>query len=58
MQYLLLIYNTETNPQPPTENTALMKEYGDFTRGIIESGHYKGGNAPAARIHRYIRPRA
>ncbi len=45
MQYLLLIYNAETKSEATPENTSLMKEYGDFTRGIIESGHYKGGNA-------------
>ena len=47
MQYLLLIYNDETQaPAPGTPETgALMKEYGDFTRSIIESGNYKGGNA-------------
>jgi hypothetical protein len=45
MQYLLLIYNTEAKSAANHESTAMMKEYGDFTRGIIESGHYKGGNA-------------
>jgi hypothetical protein len=45
MQYLLLIYNTETKSADAHESAAIMKEYGDFTRGIIESGQYKGGNA-------------
>src|SRR6185312_1509312 len=45
MQYLLLIYNTPAQSANDHESTALMKEYGDFTRSIIESGHYKGGNA-------------
>ena len=47
MQDLLLIYNNETeaSAQTATETGAIMKEYGDFTRSIIESGHYKGGNA-------------
>jgi hypothetical protein len=41
MQYLLLIYETEGGGADP----ALMKEYGDFTNAIRNSGHYKGGNA-------------
>ena len=47
MQYLLLIYNDETQASAATaaETGAIMQEYGDFTRSIIGSGHYKGGNA-------------
>ncbi len=45
MQYLLLIYNCEGQSAEAHETAAIMKEYGAFTRGIIESGHYKGGNA-------------
>ena len=45
MQYLLLIYNNEAKSAATPDNGALMKEYGDFTRSIIESEHYKGGNA-------------
>jgi len=47
MQYLLLIYTDETKaPAPGSPATAaLMKDYAEFTRGIMESGNYKGGNA-------------
>ena len=45
MQYLLLIYNCEAQSAAAHEAASMMKEYGDFTRGIMESGHYKGGNA-------------
>lgn len=45
MQYLLLIYNNESAAKPtPTEIAGVMKDYGDFTRSIQDSGHYKGGN--------------
>ena len=45
MQYLLLIYGTETyweNPGP--EQGKMAGEYMEFTKGITASGHYKGGN--------------
>ena len=47
MQYLLLIYTDETKASAPgtPETAAVMTEYGQFTRSIMESGHYKGGNA-------------
>ena len=45
MQYLLLIYNTHANVAASRGDTSLMQEYGDFTRSIIASEHYKGGNA-------------
>lgn len=47
MQYLLLIYTDGTKATAPEapETAAIMKEYGDFTQGIMASGHYKGGNA-------------
>ena len=47
MQYLLLIYNNEASAPAPNspEMGAVMKDYGTFTQGIRESGHYKGGNA-------------
>jgi hypothetical protein len=47
MQYLLLIYNSETNAGDPAspEVANTMKEYGAFTNAIRDSGHYKGGNA-------------
>ena len=45
MQYLLLIYNASENIEASHCDTSLMQEYGDFTRSIIASGNYKGGNA-------------
>lgn len=45
MQYLLLIYNCEAASAAAHESGDMMKEYGDFTKSIMESGHYKGGNA-------------
>jgi hypothetical protein len=45
MQYLLLIYNAPVQSMSPQEGAAITKQYMDFTRGIAESGHYKGGNA-------------
>ena len=58
MQYLLTIYNSAVETASNKENGALMQEYGDFTRGIIASGHYKGRERVAAREHCYFGPRA
>jgi hypothetical protein len=46
MQYLLLIYNAESQWDAMTEaETAKMhQEFGAFTQGIIASGNFKGGN--------------
>jgi len=44
MQYLLLIYNTPANVEASRGDATMMQEYGDFTRAIIASGNYKGGN--------------
>ncbi len=44
MQYLLLIYNSPADIAASGCDTSMMQEYGDFTRGVIASGHYKGGN--------------
>ena len=44
MQYLLLIYNSPADIAASGCDTAMMQEYGDFTRGVIASGNYKGGN--------------
>lgn len=46
MQYLLLIYGTESNAPDPASPVmaAAMKEYGEFTQAINESGNFKGGN--------------
>jgi hypothetical protein len=46
MQYLMLIYNRESewNSMSEAERGAMMKDYGTFTQGIRDSGHYVGGN--------------
>jgi hypothetical protein len=46
MQYLLLIYNAESQWDAMTEaQTAQMhQEFGAFTQGIVASGNFKGGN--------------
>jgi hypothetical protein len=47
MKYLLLIYQNEAEAKPESEaaGQAMMAEYGKFTRGIKESGHYTAGEA-------------
>lgn len=49
MQYLLLIYNAESQWQSMTEaeGAKVLKEFGEFTQSIIANGNYKGGN----RLH-------
>jgi hypothetical protein len=49
MQYLLLIYRNEAEMMAMSDaaKTAMTAEYGVFTQGIIQSGHYKGGE----RLH-------
>jgi hypothetical protein len=46
MQYLLLIYGNESQfgRMSEAEQRKIMQEYGEFTRSIASSGHYKGGN--------------
>jgi hypothetical protein len=46
MQYLLLIYANEEreNAKPAEAVQARMANYGLFTKGIVESGAYVGGN--------------
>ena len=50
MQYLLLIYGNEESfgKMTKAEQEGVLKEYGDFTKGIAQSGHYRGGNELAA----------
>ena len=50
MQYLLLIYNNEQNELDMNEedSKAMFAEYGKFTQGIVESGHFQAG-APCNR---------
>ena len=46
MEYLLLIYTPESAWAALSEEArgAMYKEYYEFTDGIRQSGHYKGGN--------------
>jgi hypothetical protein len=47
MQYLLLIYETESNWAKigEAEQGKIFGEYMQFTKSIKDSGHYKGGEA-------------
>jgi hypothetical protein len=47
MNYLLLIYQSEAEMQANAgaAGKAMMEEYGVFTRGIVESGKFKAGDA-------------
>jgi hypothetical protein len=47
MQYLLLIYGSESNMKSATQAdmNAMMAEYGEFTASIVKSGHMKAGDA-------------
>ena len=47
MQYLLLIYVDEKSSLEMTEGErgAMFKQYGDFTQGIVKSGHFRAGDA-------------
>ena len=46
MQYMLLIYDDETNwgKLPEADQNAIMKEFRDFTEGIVKSGNYRAGD--------------
>ena len=46
MEYLLLIYNAESNYAAMSDEArgALRQDYYKYTEGIRQSGHYKGGN--------------
>jgi hypothetical protein len=48
MQYLLLIYQNEQRAMiqaTEAERATMSKEYGEFTRGIVKSGHFRAGDA-------------
>jgi hypothetical protein len=45
MQYLLLIYRNEQDAATASDQSAMTKEYGEYTQGIIKSGHFKAGDA-------------
>jgi hypothetical protein len=60
MQYLLLIYNAESNwdAQSEVERGNMQQAFGAFTQQIIASGNYKAGNqlfpvskATTVRVH-------
>ena len=46
MQYLLLIYTNEAEMAARTASAmaSLSAEYTDFTKGIIQAGHFKAGD--------------
>src|SRR4051812_20488364 len=46
MEYLLMIYESESDWAALSDEArgAMYKEYYEFTDGIRQSGHYKGGN--------------
>jgi len=46
MQYLLMIYRNEAEfaATPPAELAAMMSEYTEFTKGIIQAGQFKAGD--------------
>ena len=46
MQYLLLIYGDEARfeGQKEADRNAILNEFMQFTKDIVESGNYKGGN--------------
>jgi hypothetical protein len=47
MQYILLIYTNEAEAagRPDAERKQIYAEYGEFTKGIVASGHFKAGDA-------------
>jgi hypothetical protein len=47
MQYILLIYENEAARKnaTPASQDAMMKEYGEFTAGIVKSGNMRAGDA-------------
>jgi hypothetical protein len=47
MQYLLLIYGSESNMKSATQAdmNAMTAEYGEFTASLIKSGNMKAGDA-------------
>ncbi len=45
MNYMLLIFDDEKAfaSMPEARRRQLMQEYGEFTQGIVRSGHYRAG---------------
>ena len=46
MQYLLLIYANESEYETlnPTQKGTLLAEYGEFTKSVVQSGHFKAAD--------------
>ena len=46
MQYLLMIYRNEAEfaATPPAELAAMMAEYMEFTKGVIQTGQFKAAD--------------
>jgi hypothetical protein len=44
MQYILLIYNNESQPMPAEERGKMFQEYVAFTQDIVKSGKFKAGD--------------
>jgi hypothetical protein len=46
MQYMLLIYDNEAEQaaRPAEEKQRIYGEYGELTRGLVASGHFKAGD--------------
>jgi len=46
MQYLLMIYTNEAEyaKRDAATNQKMVEEYGAFTQGIVQSGHFKGAD--------------
>lgn len=47
MQFLLLIYENEAlrADRSDAQNKAIFNDYMEFTKGIVQSGHFKAGDA-------------
>jgi len=58
MQYLLMIYRSEAEmaKMDPAARQKMTADYGEFTRSIIQSGHFKAGDAPSARTGLCVEP--
>jgi len=52
MQYILLIYDNEADWKnaAPGDQAAMVKEYGEFTQGIVKSGHSQMRPGDALRL--------
>ncbi len=47
MQYMLMIFESEAarRDMSPEQGQAVFAAYGEFTKSIVESGHFKAGDA-------------